>query len=420
MGHFFNDKVEEAIRLIWLQFDKNEMHRGMQLLEEEANRGDADAICFLARCYMGRHYVWEGADFPEDDSKAARYIKDSVLKGSAVGLLCAMRCGELTPSVRKHMPFKTLKDAFDIVLAKAEGGEPFCQYMIGNAYFWGDMLEIENLNREKDYPTEDAYNSYAYPIAVRWFEKAIMSGLTIAVKNIRSIYREGCAGIPKSEDMARQWEKIGADKGDPELLYNIGTYYDQDGNYKEALKYYELSAALGDDGGYTNAGWIYQYGKGVEVDLKRAFDLYSKAAERGNIHAFFKLGDFYFSAKGVGQDYAKAAYWLEKAAKMEYEWAYPQLGYCYLNGKGVQQNYKVAYYWLLKAKEQEEELNDLFNGITLNGLGELYANGFGVVEENIKKAVTYFNEAAAYGNEEAKMNVACFKKTLWGKWVRRK
>ena len=419
MGKYFNDKVEEAVSLIWTQFDIDKMRHGAELLAEAANEGDADAVCFLARCYMGKYYVWEGAGFPVDGTRAADYIKDSVLKGSAIGTLCAMRCNELTPSVRKNMPFKTLKEPFDEVLAKAEAGHPFCQYAVGNAYFWGDMIEIDQLDLEKDYPTEQDYNNYAYPIALKWFEKAVQGGLTLAVSNIRAIYREGCKSIDKSEEMARKWERIGADMGDPKLLFNIGTYYEQEENYQEALTFYEKAAALGDDGGYMNAGWIYEYGNGVDIDLKRAFEYYLEAAKRGNVNAYFKVGDFYFIGEGVEQDYAKAAFWLDKAAGEEYEWAYPQLAYCYLKGKGVQQDYKTAYRLLKKAQEKKDELNDMFNGITLNCLGEMHANGLGGLEENIKQGVAYFKEAIECGNNDAKLNMALYKKTLFGKWVRR-
>ena len=45
------------------------------------------------------------------------------------------------------MPFSSLQEAFDIVLAKAEGGDAFCQYTIGNVYFWWDFLRIEGKNK---------------------------------------------------------------------------------------------------------------------------------------------------------------------------------------------------------------------------------------------------------------------------------
>ena len=44
------------------------------------------------------------------------------------------------------MPFASLKEARDDVLSKAEAGHPFCQYMIGNTYYFGDCFEIDGID----------------------------------------------------------------------------------------------------------------------------------------------------------------------------------------------------------------------------------------------------------------------------------
>ena len=61
MEKVFSDKTEEGIRLIWMQFDPEKTAEGVRLLREAADAGDPDALCFLARTYMGERYVWEYA-----------------------------------------------------------------------------------------------------------------------------------------------------------------------------------------------------------------------------------------------------------------------------------------------------------------------------------------------------------------------
>lgn len=419
MGKFFSDKVEEGVRLVWMTYDAKEMARGMQLLTEAAGEDDADAICFLARCYMGRQYVWNGAGFPEDDVKAAKYVKDSVMKGSAIGLLCAMRCGELTPSVRKNMPFKSLKEAFDIVLEKAEGGHPFCQYAIANAYFWGDVLQLESEEEiMKRYPTEKDYDAYAYPIAAQWYERSFKGGVTNGFNNFAKIYKEGNGGIAPNPALVEQWMKIAADQGDPQQQNNYGYLLEEKGADVDSFNYYKMSADKGDPIGAYNVGCYYETGKGVDKSLTEALRYFTYSAQSGDSDGEFKVGNAYFKGLGVEPDFGKAAYWLEKSARKDNCWAYAPLGYCYLKGKGLQQSYSAALQWLNKANEESGELNDYMNSMAWNALGEVYADGLGV-DEDIKTGVSFFRAAIECGSEEAQKNLSRFKKTLFGKWKRR-
>ena len=90
------------------------------MLERASAAGDGDATCLLARCLCGHQYVWVGHGFPEDDDRATELLHKSVEQGSALGVIVALRSGELTPSVEKKMPYARLQEAFDEVLAMAE------------------------------------------------------------------------------------------------------------------------------------------------------------------------------------------------------------------------------------------------------------------------------------------------------------
>ncbi|MDE6800940.1 MAG: hypothetical protein K2P62_12050, partial [Phocaeicola sp.] len=91
--------VVKAVDLIWTSFDKEEMRRGYEMLLQAGQKGDADALCFIARCHMGEEYVWSGGGFATDDDNASLLMQRSALMGSATGVLCAVRSGNFTPSV---------------------------------------------------------------------------------------------------------------------------------------------------------------------------------------------------------------------------------------------------------------------------------------------------------------------------------
>ena len=84
------------------------------------------------------------------------------------------------------------------------------------------------------------------------------------------------------------------------------------------------------------------------------------------------------------------------------------LGSCYLFGYGCQKDPARA----LQLFQEVDYSTNLLN----YGLGTIYTQGLSVPED-IKKGVEYFQKCRNYAPaQEALLN---FKKTLFGKWVRR-
>ena len=95
-----------------------------------------------------------------------------------------------------------------------------------------------------------------------------------------------------------------------------------------------------------NLGLMYDFGKGIPQDYKKAVYWYIKAAEQGEALAQYNLGLMYEKGEGVPQDYKKAVYWYTKAAEQGKALAQYALGFMYEKGKGVPQDYITAYVWL--------------------------------------------------------------------------
>jgi hypothetical protein len=105
--------------------------------------------------------------------------------------------------------------------------------------------------------------------------------------------------------------------------FNLGLMYAEgDGipkNYKEAVKWFRLSAEQGNIGAKTNLGWMHDYGYGVPQDRKEALRLYRHSAELGNIYAQYNLGMVYKNGEGVPQDDTLAHMWWNIAGSKGHE-----------------------------------------------------------------------------------------------------
>ena len=114
--------------------------------------------------------MWSGGGFETDEDKSSALLKESILKGSASGVLCALRNENLTPSVECDMPFGSLKEAYEEILRQARDGDAFCLYMAANVLFWGDYLVIEGEAEADKYADVDEYYAFAYPLAAELYE----------------------------------------------------------------------------------------------------------------------------------------------------------------------------------------------------------------------------------------------------------
>lgn len=101
MSKPLSSEVKQALQDIYYHERSGRGKEALSLLERASANGDGDATCILARCFCGYQYVWAGHGFPEDDMRATKLLRKSVEQGSAIGVLVALRSGELTPSVQK-------------------------------------------------------------------------------------------------------------------------------------------------------------------------------------------------------------------------------------------------------------------------------------------------------------------------------
>lgn len=416
MGKCFSDAVEQALRYIYYDLRAGKGAEGFALLEQASAAGDGDASCILARCYCGNQYVWSGHDFPEDDDRATMLLHRSVEQGSAIGVMVALRSGELTPSLERKMPFTNLQEAFDSVLAKAETGDAFCMYTVANSYFWWDFLRIQGKGQDA-FSSEREFKEYLRENISKcedWFWKAFRGGMYFAANNLNRYYSEGDEDIiaPRPE-LAKDLFKTGAQMGYPIHQWIYAEELEEKEQYEEALHWYKQAAEGGQLECWFGLGRCYELGRGTEKDVSYAAQCYQKGLAQKKdsgkrIGCANRLGALYFDGEGVERDYAKAFQLMKYGYDHNTTFAVFYLGKAYFRGLGTQQDYG-------KAREFLEQV-DWNNKEAFYMLGVIYGQGLGVPAD-IKKGVEYLQKAGNY--QEAKAELLKYKKTLFGKWVRR-
>lgn len=403
MENNYSSKVLRAIDLIWQHFDSASHREGFNLLVEAAREDDADAFCFLGRCYLGPEYVRDTEVFESDDEKGLELIRESVRRGSATGVLVALRCGALTPSLEEEMPFANLREAFEKVMIYAQSGSAFAMYVIGNAWYWGDLLLICPELQAK-FTDVKIYNAVAWPSAVVFFENTFERGLGLAFGNYQEIYDSGLARIPQTR--FEYYFNILADAGDPDICNNYACYCSKQDDNERALKYYIKAAEGGNVNALYNLGSMYYNGEGVEEDSVKAFEYFSRAATQNYVNAFFMLGCFYFEGtEPVVQDYAEAVKWMRLAIENGFrsDWkAAGVLAVCLQNGLGTEQDDDEAFE-LLEYIVESGNLDNFWSpldGQLCAALGAAYAFGRGV-EKNLATGLEYLEKAIRLGCHEA-------------------
>lgn len=416
MGKYFSDVVDKAIEDLYYCYDSERAVGAIQPLLDAAQAGDGDASYILSRCLSGSCYSWAFHPFREDEDGANHFIRQSILQGSAIGVLGSMRCGMLTPELEEAMPFDNLQQAWDVVREKAEAGCLFCQNMIGNTYYWCDMVRIQGRGPDT-FPNWEQFEAYLRETTlacIPWFEKAFYGGMGFAGRNLYNLYNRGDkdSGVEPQPEKAEEVARKGAELGYPEWQSQYGLrLYNQQGRESEGVAWMEKAIAQGHLTECYEVGLAYRDGKGVAKDINKTIQAWELGTNwEEDTSCCTMLGYLYFSGDyGCPQDYARAVQLLELAESRGSLWQGGILARCYLTGSGCQKNYERAKYILEHTEEKRRVESWNY------AMGLMLAEGLGVPED-IKQGVAYLQKSSL---PEAKEALLHYKKTLFGKWVRR-
>lgn len=182
-------------------------------------------------------------------------------------------------------------------------------------------------------------------------------------------------------------------------IYANGNEVGIDGNM--ACHWYKVAASLGNIPAAYNLGILYQSGKLIDQDLEEAFKWFESAAQHGNRNAMYEVAICYEEGKGITKDENKALEWYKKAYESKKKEAAFKTAYLFQCGGDSIRNYEEAakYYQLAITNNSNYKIAACCN------LANLYKDGQGV-EQDIQKAVDYYNQSIELGGTQAMLNLA--------------
>ncbi|MBU1221478.1 sel1 repeat family protein [Myxococcota bacterium] len=170
-------------------------------------------------------------------------------------------------------------------------------------------------------------------------------------------------------------------------IYETGRGVEQ--NFKRAGLLYDMACVMGEPIACANLGYLYEKGFGVKPDPVKAFKLYEMSCKKGEMTACNNLGHMYHSGVAVKSDSVKAFGLFEKACKSGHLPACQNVARLYELGEGVTKDLKKAVA-LYKKNCIALEM------ASCNSLAEMYKTGTGL---KLDKRMAYdYYKKACFGN----------------------
>jgi len=191
-----------------------------------------------------------------------------------------------------------------------------------------------------------------------------------------------------------------AEKGDVYAQSQLGRMYEYGRNvpkdYKKAIKWYRLAAKQGNADAQDGLGHMYWKGTGIQKDYQKALKWFRLSAEQGLSRGQKNFGWMYSRGDGVPQDYKEALKWFRLAARQKNSNAQSLMGDMYKLGQGVPKDYKEAAKWSRLSAENKS--HKVPHGAYV--LGWLYETGKGVPQD-YNEAIRWYRIAAQRGYTNA-------------------
>lgn len=180
-------------------------------------------------------------------------------------------------------------------------------------------------------------------LAAQYFQTASKGGNLLASYNLAVLHLTGTGASSTNacEDAVKLLKKV-SERGWASLSEAAGDY--EKGDYSWSLYNYLKGASIGVELAQSNAAWLLRraYGyNGPKADTLAAYML-KLSAGQGNLGALIPLGDAYWYGKGVDVDLKRAGYFYTAASKRNNARALFNLGYMHQYGLGMPRDMHIA------------------------------------------------------------------------------
>lgn len=429
-----NDKTSR------LESDIDTKEDALKIANDPEARELGDAYALLARVYAGPRFTWEESNFPEDNMRTYQCLHDSIRRCSPIGTLQALRIkGSITPTVEKDMQISFDK-AFRIVYDYANQGDAYCQYVIGNVFFWRDDNRISSAETMLTPPPmswtkriqrsltansvqdriaalqgtvpDETLQENASNLAKEWFNKALDNGLAMFQGNLRNIY------IDEADfTNARRVARTAAELGNPAMMLYTGLDCHENGKFEDAFTWFTKGASLGQSESIAElADYYYHFYDAkalrstIPYDPVKAIGLYRRAATKqfsdAGYTALQAAFGYIFHIGHLPLDWGLIADLTHMAATKDcFIFALPYIGYMRIHGLGVTKNIRFGVQSLLRVLDEEqrafEEENrvlfyDITRALTRVALGYAYEKGYVTGKPDLDQAVSYYEQSHQY------------------------
>lgn len=353
---------------------------------------------------IGRSYL-EGCGVEVDTTQAIPYLKEAAAEGIHEAAYCMAEfynhgLGGLTADVDSAMAYylsahqngngaasfvlgtmcllaESNTDAYEFFLTGTKRGD--VNSSIALASCWQEGVGIEEADPKAAYKLyQNIASTYKDPRAYGALGLACLQGngcteddnlgkayldTAVSLGHRSSIFYLGIchlSGLGCHADTAAaiSWLEEAADDEDIRAINTLGDIYLEQGEFKNAVLYYEKAVTLGSLEGYCNLGYCYEEGLGVVLNSQKAYELYKFAADHAS----------------------------NRACRM--------LAGCYINGIYVEPNVVEALGWFTKAADNGD-------AVAMYYCGAILEKGSEGVPANAKKARQWYQKAAAAGYEPA-------------------
>lgn len=480
MAQYFTERLQKVFHMIFTSYNQNMAQEGLRQLElivnnqqnsnqlkDRALRNDktsrlesdidtkedalkiandpearelGDAYALLARVYAGPRFTWEESNFPEDNMRTYQCLHDSIRRCSPIGTLQALRIkGSITPTVEKDMQI-SFDDAFRVVYDHANRGDTYCQYVIGNVFFWRDDNRIDSAEAMLTPPPmswtkriqrsltansvqdriaalqgtvpDETLQENASNLAKKWFNKALDNGLAMFQGNLRNIY------IDEADfSNARRVARTAAELGNPAMMLYTGLDCHENGKFEDAFTWFTKGASLGQSESIAELADYYYHFYDAKVlrstipyDPVKAIGLYRRAATKqfsdAGYTALQAAFGYIFHIGHLPLDWGLIADLTHMAATKDcFMFALPYIGYMRIHGLGVTKNIRFGVQSLLRVLDEEqrafEEENrvlfyDITRALTRVALGYAYEKGYVTGKPDLTQAVSYYEQSHQY------------------------
>jgi TPR repeat protein len=200
--------------------------------------------------------------------------------------------------------------------------------------------------------------------AMRWLFKGAACGNEYAQRGLGHAYAAGTM-VPKDLSRAAQFYLSAARQGDGASLGELGRFnlegMGRPVDVGQAFRYYRSAALAGDDRGQTMLAFLYEHGRGVAQDPRKAVYWYLMSVDHDPV-AGRHLGSMYARGAGVKMDQALVAKYFRRAAELGDGSSQGILGLYLWNGIGIRRDRKAAVGWYEKGARSGDNQSMLYLG----------------------------------------------------------